>query len=283
MKKITTGVLMGLLLTGCQSTSDITELEVQKPNVLVSQQAYKLMVEELSSGLFEVQILNHHHDAHHFTPTAKDIVDINESNLFVYQSQVQDPWFNSQNKTQGSSLAMLEQANIKDLKVQDPHLWIEPQVAKIAASNIAASLTRLLPESQTELKTNLANFHAKLDAVHTEATQAFANCEHKEVLVSHNAFEFIAAEHGFAIESIHGVDHHHEPSAGHVDELISHHGEGEYLLVDQNEVHDFAEVIKEESHLEILEVDVMESKSDQDYFTRLNTNFYAFKKALHCN
>ena len=139
-----------------------------------------------------------------------------------------------------------------------------------------------MPNSKDELSNNLEVFHAKLDEVHENATSSFVSCEHKEVLVSHNAFEFIAKQHDFEIESIHGGNHHHEPSAGHVDELISHHAEGEYLLVDKNEVHDFAKVIKEESHLEILEVDVMESKSDQDYFTRLNTNLEALKKALHC-
>lgn len=74
----------------------------------------------------------------------------------------------------------------------DPHIWLDPKLAKIVAANISAALERLDPAHGTDYQANLAALEADLDELDTSIREALAPVAGREFLVFHPAFGYFA-------------------------------------------------------------------------------------------
>lgn len=106
MKKIIISViLVALFLTGCQSKDD----ESEKLKIMTTNFPTFDFVRAITKDVdVEINMLiKPGEDIHHFEPTPKDIININESDLFIYIGGESDEWVNN----------ILKGLDNKDLKV----------------------------------------------------------------------------------------------------------------------------------------------------------------------
>lgn len=85
----------------------------------------------------------------------------------------------------------------------DPHIWLDPRIAKRLAASIEASLSQLDPEHASEYRSNLAAFQKDLDQVHEKLTKLLAPCRGREFFVFHPSFGYFGDAYGlkqFSIE-----------------------------------------------------------------------------------
>lgn len=84
----------------------------------------------------------------------------------------------------------------------DPHIWLDPQLVKIQADNIAGELKRLLPDQVEILEVRLNSFKERLDQITSELEKILAPFKGRPMLVFHPAFGYFADRFGLIQHSI---------------------------------------------------------------------------------
>ncbi len=102
-------------------------------------------------------------------------------------------------------------------KNPDPHIWLNPLIAKMMVKNIAATLTTADPQNAAIYKTNLQTTLARLDQLDRELAAKFTNPS--PILVFHNAYSHLAERYGINIVGV--LLHNPElaPGAKHIREI----------------------------------------------------------------
>ena len=102
----------------------------------------------------------------------------------------------------------------------DPHVWLNPRMAKTMAARIAEGLKEIDPARAAEYDRNLKAFHADLDALDAKLAAALAPLKGREFMVYHPAFGYFGDAYGLKQRPIElsGKD----PSARQLAEFIKH-------------------------------------------------------------
>lgn len=74
----------------------------------------------------------------------------------------------------------------------DPHIWLSPVLVKQQVTNITASLTELIPEQATLLKSNLAQFLKQIDTLDAELHKLLAGKKDLGFMVFHPSWGYFA-------------------------------------------------------------------------------------------
>jgi len=84
----------------------------------------------------------------------------------------------------------------------DPHVWLNPRLAKLVAANIAKALKELDPQHAADYEANLKAFQADLDRVDARVAEALAPLRGKSFMVFHPAFGYFGDAYGLTQEAV---------------------------------------------------------------------------------
>jgi zinc transport system substrate-binding protein len=169
----------------------------------------------------------------------------------------------------------------------DPHFWQDPaRMAKLADA-VAADLKKIDPDHADEYDANAATLTDELTAVSDEYTQGLASCERDTIVVSHDAFGYLAP-YGLHVVGIAGLSPDAEPSAAtlaNLQELIKSDGIttvfGETLVSPK-----IAETLASDAGVTAAVLDPIEGLSDEtageDYLSLMRNNLSALQTANGC-
>ncbi len=157
-------------------------------------------------------------ETHSYEPTPRDIVDIQNCDLFVYVGGESDAWvedmLTSMDKTP-EILTLLDGAGLSPGREADEHVWTSPEHAGHIVEALEDALCRLHPAEADAIHANAEAYIAKLkrlDEQFFEAAQGGA----RRTLVFADRFPFrhFTDRYGLRAESAYeGCDHSAEPSA----------------------------------------------------------------------
>ncbi len=104
----------------------------------------------------------------------------------------------------------------------DPHAWTSLREARVYVSNIAAALSQLRPEHADLFESRKADYLSKLDALDQRAQDAFSVVpkERRNIVIPHNAFNYLARDYGFSVHSLSGLSTRSESSAQRVAMIV---------------------------------------------------------------
>ena len=116
-------------------------------------------------------------ETHTYDPSPKDIININESDLFVYTGDNMEPWAASISSSIENRVSVLDVSkNITHIKEghnheneehheheYDPHIWLDISNAKQMVENILKELIRLDPQNASYYTQNAEVYKRKLD------------------------------------------------------------------------------------------------------------------------
>ncbi len=92
----------------------------------------------------------------------------------------------------------------------NPHLWLDPQIARHGVSNILHALQAADPANAAGYATNATVYLAKLDALDAEIRTATATIRGRPVVTFHDAFPYFCRRYGLdlvgVIEEVPGTD-----------------------------------------------------------------------------
>ena len=167
----------------------------------------------------------------------------------------------------------------------DPHIWLNPVLAKVQVKNIADGLTKFNPENEKIFSSNANVFIKKLDTLDTKITNELKNCK-KDFIVYHNAFSYFANEYGLTQHTIvKGNDPHSEPTPRHYEETINlaHNLELDIIFTEEGIDQRTSRIIADEIGSSVLTLSPLEVVTDNSsYVDNMERNLTNLQKAL-CN
>jgi zinc transport system substrate-binding protein len=244
-KRIATLIAASLILTACSSTQETatpeetTEVATEKIQIVAGFYPLAFAAEGVAGDLAEVvSLAGPGVEPHDLELTPGDVAKINDADLVVYipefipaldavvktldQSKVI-------NATQGITLisgdshshegeeAHSEEEGHSDESATDPHIWLNPSNMVLIGNSIAQALSALTSDSA--INENRSGFENALTTLASDYTAKLANCSIKALVVSHEAFGYIADAYGFEQVGISGLSPEAEPSPARLAEV----------------------------------------------------------------
>ena len=244
-KRIATLIAASLILAACSSTQETatpqetTEVATKKIQIVAGFYPLAYAAEGIAGDLAEVvSLAGPGVEPHDLELTPGDVAKINDADLVVYipefipaldavvktldQSKVI-------NATQGITLisgdshshegeeSHSEEEGHSDESATDPHIWLNPSNMVLIGNSIAQALSAFTSDSVID--ENRSNFENALTTLASDYTAKLANCSIKALVVSHEAFGYIANAYGFEQVGISGLSPEAEPSPARLAEV----------------------------------------------------------------
>lgn len=303
MKKTIYILSIILLLSGCsspktESPTPTTEnkMETSNEKLKVSASFYPLafIAEQVGGETIEVKNLTGSRDVHDYDPSPQDVVQINESDLFIFQGSGLETW--------GEDIAKeLEKKNVPHLEVSktltlrkseegghgpseekhhehehehdddhtheegtdhnhhdhgefDPHTWLDPVLAQEMIDLISKKLAEVSPENKMIFAQNAIALKEKFQNLDQSYKTTLQNCQN-EALVSHDAFGYLEDRYQITLHSVLGLSTADEPSAQQIAMLKEEAAEGmTHILIEDGNLNRFAEIFEREANLKTLPI-----------------------------
>ncbi|HEY8369067.1 MAG TPA: zinc ABC transporter substrate-binding protein [Thermodesulfobacteriota bacterium] len=103
----------------------------------------------------------------------------------------------------------------------DPHVWLDPVLAKSIVGRIADALGAADPTGAAAYAANARAYQEKLDDLHARYARTLASCAHRDLVTSHAAFGYLAARYGLHQMPIQGLSPEAEPTPRRLAELAA--------------------------------------------------------------
>jgi len=168
-------------------------------------------------------------EPHDYEPTTQDLVRIQNSNMLVLNGGALEAWGNKIKGqlpanvlvvTAGEGLAN-KQLNENGQIIQDPHIWLDPILAKKEVAVIEKGFEKLDPKNAGYFQANAKKLDKDLDALDIEYSHAFTSCTQQDFVTSHAAFGYLGAQYGINQIPISGVSPDEEPSTQKMVEITN--------------------------------------------------------------
>lgn len=189
-------------------------------------------------------------EPHHWEPNPRDLIRINDAQLFVYCGAGLEPWVESILKnTDRSRLTVVDTSKgvqllegggdrhdesqsggVEDSGVHqkeehdhsgtDPHIWLDPANAGIMVDNILEGLVQADPAGKEYYTENAKKYRASLADLDGRYRDALAGAGQKHLVVSHDAFGYMAHRYGLEQLSIRELSADSEPSPARMAEIV---------------------------------------------------------------
>ena len=174
--------------------------------------------------------------------------------------------------------------------VYDPHVWLDPLLAKKQVTNIALHMAEADPANSETYNRNAESYSDQLDALDQEIRAQLSSCKRDTFVPFHNAFSYFAERydlHTLAVIQEFGAET--PVTAKDIEKLIHFAEENDvkYFFTEENKNPKIAESLASELGGDILLFSPLESLSAEDhpdvtYFEKMRANLDNLKIALDC-
>jgi len=169
-------------------------------------------------------------DAHAFQPSPSDIKALSKADLIVMNGLGFEGWMTrliAASGTKGTVVVASEgvkpRLRVEDGKqTSDPHAWQDLANGRLYVKNIAAALTRALPQKAKSIQKRADDYEAQITRMDKDTRaklEAFPR-ERRIIITSHDAFGYFGDAYGVTFLAPLGVNEEAEASAYEVARLI---------------------------------------------------------------
>jgi len=253
-------------------------------------------------------------EPHHFEPTPRDIITIEQSDILFINGGGFEPWAEDIRVTLGgentSVVAVSEglmsreaehddhndheeeahESEEEEAHEKDPHVWLSPLYALRMIETIRDEMIAHDPVHADWYKTNSAVLVKKLETLHRVYTDKLAVCRTRTIVTTHTAFGYLAETYELEQIPIAGISPESEPSPYQLAALTE-------FIRSERVTHVFfetlasprlAETLAEETGAKTLVLNPLEGLSrpelaaGEDYFSVMYANLDNLTEALGC-
>jgi zinc transport system substrate-binding protein len=174
----------------------------------------------------------------------------------------------------------------------DPHIWLDPLLAKQQVEHIRDGLIQIDPRNAEYYIKNANSFLMELDNLDRTIRERLSNCEKKDFIAFHNAFGYLADRYGLTQHSIQGLSPEAEILPQRLQQIIGLARDMGLDTIYSEELVDarLANVIAQEiPNGKVLVLSPIEgiSKEEQNtgvgYLDKMNENIENLRLGLKCN
>lgn len=156
-------------------------------------------------------------EPHDWEPAPRDVGQVQRSAVFVHTGTELDGWAEKllADLTGRRAVVVNAGTGLPRLTVggvADPHVWLDPTLARAQVHAIAAGLGQADPEGRPAYLERAQAFAARLDALDEELAGGLRECARREMVTSHAAFGYLARRYRLVQVPVMGLSPEAEPS-----------------------------------------------------------------------
>ena len=145
-------------------------------------------------------------EPHDFEPTIRQIQSLNSADVLVYNDLGLENWIHKTNVINKINASKGLNATYSDSRkiTPDPHVWLDPLLAKKQVENIRDGLMMLDPLHKDIYFENAKSFLNELDKLDKTIRSELETCKKRDFISFHNSFSYFALRYGVTQHSISG-------------------------------------------------------------------------------
>jgi zinc transport system substrate-binding protein len=162
-------------------------------------------------------------EPHDFEPTINQIQTVDSADVLVYNGLDIENWIakiNTAHKidaSEGVSASYADKHNV----TLDPHVWLDPLLAKKEVENIRDGLMIIDPSNKDTYFNNTKIFLNELDDLDKKIRPDLESCKKRDFISFHNSFSYFAKQYGLNQHSISNVGPEAEITPARLAEIIN--------------------------------------------------------------
>ena len=225
-------LLLLMMLTACGPKSSGSIVEGKVNVITTFYPIYEFASEIGGEDVNAINLLPVGVEPHDWTPRSQDIINTSKAQLFLYNGAGLEGWVpnflksldsDSEAKavevSQGVELITTDGDDGHDHAGDgdtdslhtDPHTWVSPKSALVMAKNIKDSLQSIDPGHTAGYEERYQKLVERLTALDSKFTAELGKLPNKEIVVSHQAFAYLARDYGLTQHAIMGLSPDAEP------------------------------------------------------------------------
>lgn len=248
-------------------------------------------------------------EPHDWEPSTNDLKNLEKADVFIYNGADMEPWADDLLVSRSDTLHVVEASENVELRTTDgehehahehegadhhhgdfdPHVWLDPENAKIEMEAIRDALCAADSENATVFQSNYEKYAAELDALDAEFHEKLSSLPNRTIVVAHEAFGYLCDAYGLTQVGIEGLSPDSEPDPGRMAEVIDFVREHNISTIFFEELVSpkVAEAIASETGAQAKMLSPLEGLSDEqaaagaDYFSVMHDNLAALMEALN--
>lgn len=312
------GAMVALLLTGCGSSQENPAEESKAANGRISVVTSFYPIYYLASqiGGEQANVINlipAGVEPHDWTPKSRDLSEASKANLFLYNGAGLEGWVDDFLKGLGGSkavqafsvsdgISLIEadgSAHEHDHEAEhgddahseltvDPHTWVSPKSALVMAGNIKKIMVEADEAHASSYEANYEQLKFKLTALDASYTEQLGKLPRKDIVVSHQAFGYLARDYGLKQIAIMGLSPDAEPRAQDLLEISQFVKDNDvrYIFFEELVSSALADTLAREAKVETLVLNPVEGltpsqeQAGEDFISLMESNLQHLVQAL---
>ncbi|OKP84180.1 ABC transporter substrate-binding protein [Paenibacillus helianthi] len=235
---LTLTLLVFLLLAACGPKSSGSIVKGKVNVITTFYPIYEFASEIGGDDINAINLLPVGVEPHDWTPRSQDIINTSKAQLFLYNGAGLEGWvpnflksLDSDSKVQATQVSkgvdyiMSDEEDghdhggegeaggevSTDTLHTDPHTWVSPKSALIMAKNIKESLQSVDPSHKDGYEERYNKLAERLETLDRKFTLELTKLPNHEIVVSHQAFAYLARDYGLTQHAIMGLSADAEP------------------------------------------------------------------------
>ena len=280
------------LIAGCSAAdSDNSPGAASQVSVVASHYPVQFLAEQIGGDLVNVETLTSPGtEPHDLELTPQQVGEVQNASAVFYLADFQPAVDDAVGEASGTAVDLSEGLPLltgeDDHGGTDPHVWLDPVLMQQMATTVADTLAQQDPDNAQAYQDNAAQLDEELAALNTEWQDGTANCEVTTLVVSHEAFGYLANQYGFEQRGISGLSPETEPSAAAIADLTQFVRDNNVTTVYTETLVDpaVAETVAAEAGVQTAVLDPLEGPpADGDYLDAMRANLQTVMAGQTCS
>ena len=224
-------------------------------------------------------------DVHDFTPVPSSVEEVASANVLIFNGAGLEPWISSLvssaanpklvlvNCSQGIPLIPVPPEFQENGQVVDPHIWLDPVLAKQMVNNILQGLIKADPGDNRTFTANAQAYEAKLDYLNSEIMNEtnFNVVKTQKFITFHEAFHYFANQYNLTQIAILGP-FEESPTPTDIQNVIGNVTQNHlaYIGYESLENNDIAQMVSSETNATLILMDPIEGLSEAEQMAGMN-------------
>lgn len=296
LTKIIAFVFLSLMLGGCAQDEKVDS----GLDIVTSFYPVYAITDFISGDLNEVSMIQSNAGIHHFEPSANDIAQIEDSDVFIFHSTTLESWVKNMENLDDTevieateSMDLLFVPGLEDFEVPkgmsekslyDPHSWNDPIYAAKEAQVIADKLSAIDPENEEYYQSNAEDFANQANDLVAKYEDDLSNKDNNKFVTQHTAFQYISERFDLEEVGIGGVSDDIELSPKRMIEITDYIKDNDIKVIfkENRSSGNFAETIAQELGIKVAVLDSLEAdpQNGKNYLENMEINLQTLDENL---
>ncbi|MTI86084.1 MAG: zinc ABC transporter substrate-binding protein [Firmicutes bacterium] len=173
-------------------------------------------------------------EAHHWEPSPRDMVKMNQADALVYSGAGMEAWIDDvlagldtgvRAVDCSENIDLLEDGGVQHVEDKrearvDPHIWTNPVNAAIMVDNITKALCAIDPANAGFFRHRRDLLNQKLKELDQDFKNTLQDISSNDIVVSHSAFGYMAQRYGLNQIAVRGISPEVEPGPARLAEIV---------------------------------------------------------------